>query len=249
MAPNALLLRLAATFVFGPGFADDEVFMQQLEVHGYGVDGVNTVYYEWPRFLWGAVLRFHPTLRAFNCNIAQIQSKLLPAVQRRVAEVRAQSDKRYDNGPADVSLMTALIKQKLQEGSLDTVPGSLEETKVIRALCMEILFYIYEFWGPITSTLFFMIMQMMATPEYAEPLRKEVSSALQCNNGWHSEFLTQVPKLDSFTREALRLFVPAQCKFAHPSSMPSSVSYSHSRADKPLIKKPRSVAAPKSPSI
>lgn len=189
--------------------------MQQLETHGYGVDGVNTVYYEWPRFLWGAVLRLHPTLRAFNSNIAQIKAKLLPGVQRRVAELRVQSEKGHDNSPGKLSLMTALIKKKIEEGSLDAAPGSLAETKLIEGLSMEVLFYIYEFWGPITSTLFFMIMQIMANPEYVEPLRKELSSALESHNGWHSDFLTQVPKLDSFTREALRLYVPAQCESRH----------------------------------
>ncbi|KAE8412075.1 histidine-specific methyltransferase [Aspergillus pseudocaelatus] len=50
----------------------------------------------------------------------------------------------------------------------------------------------------------------MKTPEYLVPLREELTAALkQTDNAWSFDIFKHTPKLESFTKECLRVFTPA----------------------------------------
>nr|B8NR71.1 RecName: Full=Cytochrome P450 monooxygenase dtpC; AltName: Full=Ditryptophenaline biosynthesis protein C [Aspergillus flavus NRRL3357] len=50
----------------------------------------------------------------------------------------------------------------------------------------------------------------MKTPEYLAPLREELAAALkQADNAWSFDIFKHTPKLESFTKECLRVFTPS----------------------------------------
>lgn len=204
-----LVIKLNARILYGPAYADDQDFHRRLMVFANGVDGINSIYFDWPRSLWRLVSLIHPTIRGFYANLPQLKKKLLPDIRTRIAKLQAKAAQGEGNVPIsdeDVTFMTSLIQMHIEEGTLSEKESDLER------LCMEAVFYTYEFWGPIMPTLFFMLMEIGRNPGYLQALREEISSALESND-WSSDFLARTPKLESFIREVLRLYVPAQCEF------------------------------------
>ncbi|KGO40472.1 Cytochrome P450 [Penicillium expansum] len=201
-----LVIKLNARILYGPAYADDQDFHKRLITFANGVDGINSIYFTWPRSLWKIVSLVHPTIRGFYANLPHLKKRMLPDIRSRIAKLQAKAAQGEGKVPAsdeDVTFMTALIKMHMEEGTLGEQDSDLEK------VCMEAVFYTYEFWGPIMPTLFFMLMAIGKNPGYLQALREEISSALESND-WSSDFLARTPKLESFIREVLRLYVPAQ---------------------------------------
>ncbi|OAL63150.1 hypothetical protein A7C99_5539 [Trichophyton rubrum] len=106
----------------------------------------------------------------------------------------------------DLTMLTVFLKQALKDGLL-TKEQSPSDDMQFESLSMKSLFHIYEVWGPIVPLLIALLSRIMDSPEYVEDLREEVSGALASADGWDSDFLANTPKLESFTRETLRLNV------------------------------------------
>ncbi|KAK7530972.1 putative cytochrome P450 [Phyllosticta citribraziliensis] len=51
-----------------------------------------------------------------------------------------------------------------------------------------------------------MVYQVLTSPEYLEPLRREIASMLQETGGFTASFLARTPLLESFVRETMRLY-------------------------------------------
>ncbi|KAK7562336.1 cytochrome P450 [Phyllosticta paracitricarpa] len=51
-----------------------------------------------------------------------------------------------------------------------------------------------------------MVYQVLMSPEYLEPLRREIASMLEETGGFTSSFLSRTPLLESFIRETMRLY-------------------------------------------
>jgi cytochrome P450 len=216
-ACSDLVIKLNARVLYGPAYADDQDFHRRLIMFANGVDGINSVYFAWPRSLWGIVSLIHPTIRGFYANLPELKKKLVPDARTRIAKLQAKAAQGKGNVPAsdeDITFMTALLQMHIEDGTMSEQENDLEN------MCMEAVFYTYEFWGPIMPTLFFMIMEIGKNPGYLQALREEISSALGSND-WSSDFLTRTPKFESFIREILRLYLPAQCESFFPASFPA----------------------------
>ena len=58
--------------------------------------------------------------------------------------------------------------------------------------------------------------QLLATPEFLEPLRAEIDSVLAENDGWTEKALNKMTFLESFIRELLRIYPPSVSKCSFP---------------------------------
>lgn len=59
------------------------------------------------------------------------------------------------------------------------------------------------------------LFDLIARPEYIEPLREEILEALDTDGGWKKTTLTKMRKLDSFMKESQRFNGPSLSKSPH----------------------------------
>ncbi|KDB22545.1 hypothetical protein H109_05538 [Trichophyton interdigitale MR816] len=198
-----VLMHYATSLVLGPKFSRDPILMQHITSHVLGIEEVVNEFARWPRILYPLLWRLSPVHRKFRSNISLIRKKVAPEIKRRVQLLRLG-----EPTGEDLSMLTIFLKQALKEGLLSKREDPKTEEKDIESLFMKTLFHIYEVWGPITPLLSAMLVRCMASPEYVDALREEISGSLESHGGWHSNFLAYTPKLESFMRESLRLYAP-----------------------------------------
>ncbi|OAL75126.1 hypothetical protein A7D00_0724 [Trichophyton violaceum] len=198
---SPLLMLFSTSLVLGPKFSRDQELMAQITSHVMGIEEILGEFDKYPRILRPLVWGFSPVCRAFRSNASILKEKLIPEIRRRVALLRSG-----ESAADDLTMLTVFLKQALKDGLL-TKEQSPSDDMQFESLSMKSLFHIYEVWGPIVPLLIALLSRIMDSPEYVEDLREEVSGALASADGWDSDFLANTPKLESFTRETLRLNV------------------------------------------
>ncbi|EFQ97929.1 hypothetical protein MGYG_00966 [Nannizzia gypsea CBS 118893] len=199
---SPLLMLFSTSLVLGPEFSRDQELMTQITSHVLGIEEVLEEFNKYPRILRPLVWGFSPLCRAFRSNVSTLRPKIIPEMRRRIELLRSG-----ELAADDLTMLTIFLKQALKDGLLSK-EESADDEKQIESLFMKSLFHIYEVWGPINPLLISLLSRVMASPEYVDELREEVSKALASSaNGWESDFLAKTPKLESFTRETLRLNV------------------------------------------
>ncbi|GMF73789.1 unnamed protein product [Aspergillus oryzae] len=77
-------------------------------------------------------------------------------------------------------------------------------------MAIQTIFLLFEVLGGLTPATTSSLYQIMKTPEYLAPLREELAAALkQADNAWSFDIFKHTPKLESFTKECLRVFTPS----------------------------------------
>ncbi|EZF34755.1 putative Cytochrome P450 monooxygenase [Trichophyton interdigitale] len=198
---SPLLMFFSTSLVLGPRFSRDQELMAQITSHVLGIEEVLGEFDRYPRIIRPLVWGLSPTCRAFRSNASILKGKLIPEIRRRVELIRSG-----ESAADDLTMLTIFLKQALKDGLLSREESPNDE-KQFESLSMKSLFHIYEVWGPIALFLIALLSRIMDSPEYVEDLREEVSKALASAGGWDSDFLANTPKLESFTRETLRLNV------------------------------------------
>lgn len=216
---SPLLMLFSTSLVLGPKFSRDQELMAQITSHVMGIEEILGEFDKYPRILRPLVWGFSPVCRAFRSNASILKEKLIPEIRRRVALLRSG-----ESAADDLTMLTVFLKQALKDGLL-TKEQSPSDDMQFESLSMKSLFHIYEVWGPIVPLLIALLSRIMDSPEYVEDLREEVSGALASADGWDSDFLANTPKLESFTRETLRLNVAisGRCLLRHQTLHSGSV--------------------------
>ena len=111
--------------------------------------------------------------------------------------------------------MVALERGEKREFTMiDAILGLVEHPlneKEIHQRAEELIFMTFEGAGPLSTTSFQLVCDMLSHPEYIMPLEEEVEHAVSSAGGWSRQALDAMPILESFLRESLRLSPPAPC--------------------------------------
>jgi Cytochrome P450 len=145
---------------------------------------------------FGFIIRHH---------VRSLKGLLIPEIERRIAALDSGDEREF-------ALINALLTSKPKPMNAGQIEQCAEE------LC----FMTFEGVGPMTLLLMQLMYEIISKPAYLDDLRNEISTALQESGGWSDEALKLMPKLESFTRETLRLNGPAPCKFADKPPIASS---------------------------
>ncbi|KAF3491748.1 cytochrome P450 [Arthroderma uncinatum] len=206
---SSLLMVFSTSVVLGPEFSRDTELVEQITSHVLGIELVLAEFDRYPRILWPLVWGFSSATRNFRSNILNLKKRMVPEIKYRIKMLRSG-----EKADEDLTMLTLFLKLALKDGILSQqeCPGS--EEKQVDSLFMKTLFHIYEIWGPIAPLTGAMFAQAMANLELVGELREEISSSLVSLGGWKPDILTQTrtPKLESFTREILRLHAPISSK-------------------------------------
>lgn len=144
-----------------------------------------------PAFWWaspfGFIIRYH---------IGALKALLIPEIKERIQALKVGGERVF-------TLLDELILMKAAE----------MDEKAIEQCAEELCFMTFEGVGPMTLLLMQLIYEVVSKPTYIHELRKEISESLGPRGEWSEEALKNMAKLDSFTRETLRLNGPAPCEY------------------------------------
>ncbi|KAJ5691745.1 cytochrome P450 [Penicillium macrosclerotiorum] len=199
----ALSAGIHTATIFKEGLEEDADFCEALLTYGDEIAMHMDLKESYPRVLGPLVWYLAPQTRALRSTIAKIRDKLIPLIQARIVDKRA-SLKGIENTILDI-----IIDQCFRKGHLNPSRVLSTDNQTARLIADETMFLHLEAFFPIAMLAADQIMRVMAHPEYAEPLRAELTAAFALTGGdWSSEIWKHTPKLESFTRECLRLDTP-----------------------------------------
>ncbi|KAL4876857.1 cytochrome P450 [Aspergillus karnatakaensis] len=159
---------------------------------------------DFPRFLRPVVWQFAPTCRGLRKTISLLKVILLPEIQRRVNIVR--SGTKHQNGhTTGFSLLDALIEATIKNGSLSRRDAS-NDAPAVDLIAQQLMLFHFELSRATGVNIVFLLYRIMNHPEYVQPLRDEITKALETSGGeWVFDMLKLAPKLESFNREVFRM--------------------------------------------
>jgi cytochrome P450 len=151
---------------------------------------------------WGFVRRWFYWLGTWGLrrDIARVFEFLLPVIDRRMALLGQlageQPDERY------MDMITGLLTMNIPEP---------EEATPIRH-AHRVLHISFAASAVSSALMMHMLHNVLMMPSIIPELRKDVQTALDEHGGWSEQAVIEMPLLDSFIRELLRLHPPSVCK-------------------------------------
>ncbi|GIK03424.1 hypothetical protein Aspvir_007493 [Aspergillus viridinutans] len=200
----SLCSTVTMTLLLGPDIAPDPALLHHAMSFGEAI--MSSCYRRtgYPRILRPFVWRFSPVCRNLRTSLSIVRAKLVPEVVRRIAAARA-ADKTKDVRPS--SLLDALVAAAFDNGSLSRDGKCANDAAQAQLLADDLLFYHFELSNPTAFNIIFQVYAIMNHREYMAPLREEALHALKLTDGdWTVETLKHTPKLESFAKEAFRLY-------------------------------------------
>nr|A0A0E3D8P8.1 RecName: Full=Cytochrome P450 monooxygenase penQ; AltName: Full=Penitrem biosynthesis cluster protein Q [Penicillium crustosum]AGZ20192.1 cytochrome P450 monooxygenase [Penicillium crustosum] len=135
--------------------------------------------------LFPAVLK---PIVAFFCKAPRLSDRLVKVITEEIARRELENKHRI---PED---MTDWMAQWVKDN-----PGYCIESAVVRVIA--------TFFGGIHTTTQLTVhtlLEIATRPEYVDPLRQEITTALKTHGGWNKSAIESMTKLDSFIKEAQR---------------------------------------------
>ncbi|BCR91043.1 cytochrome P450 [Aspergillus chevalieri] len=198
-----MMAKVAASFIIGPEFATDNDFIQQALSYMFQINATTAAIYSYPRIVRPLAWQFAPACRALRSAIISLKKRLIPEIRARV--IRARSGEK----DGKFSMLDVLIETAIEQNVLRRDGWCKEEERAVDQLAQHTMFFFFDAAAPIASVATIMLYRIMTSPEYAPLLREETSKALKASGGeWSSEILSSMPRLESYTREVLRIHVP-----------------------------------------
>jgi hypothetical protein len=143
-------------------------------------------------------------------SLKTMKREVGPAIRRRVAEWR-----RGEKAENEPTLLGAILDVKAENGQLkrDVTTSELQEDeKQMDIFEDEIIFTGFDSAGPVVCLVVQLLFETIRHKDIIEPLRKELAVALEANGGeWTDQAMSSLPRMDSFTREVLRVDGPTLC--------------------------------------
>ena len=158
----------------------------------------------YPVFLKPLVRKFSARTRRVQSTMAVLKETIVPEIRRRVEQRRRGTKQSDQNCFLDVMIDLALKKGHLSHDA------EKDDEQPFDMMAIQTIFLLFEVVGGLTPATACLLYQIMKTPEYIVPLREELTAALkQTENAWSFDVFKHTPKLESFTKECLRVFTPS----------------------------------------
>lgn len=166
-----------------------------------------------PNVLDWFVWNLSPSARSFKRKYEELKRRLRLEIQGYLEDF----EQRKPNGDQELGsqFMNMCIKQVLRRNNRPRGHEyDLNDSEVDQV--SEALFFLYIAMGsPVWNMVCWMIIRAIRHSDCIEPLREEVNKSLKiCEGEWSFDLFKQTPKLDSFTREILRLHPSNESKLS-----------------------------------
>ncbi|KAJ5662703.1 hypothetical protein N7462_011629 [Penicillium macrosclerotiorum] len=128
---------------------------------------------------------------------------LVPEIKRRMSSI---SEKPSDTPQGEQFFLDTMIYFAIKKGLLTERSTESEMNNLANTLADHVLVLALEITLPVNLTASNLLYQLLERPEYIRPLREELEGALDHTNGvWSFDMFHRTPKIESFSREALRI--------------------------------------------
>lgn len=201
---------IAAAFLIGPEFARNPEYMRQIEYYCMEVPGFVHLYFWIPSPLRKAFWYLSPWGFKVRKCIVKLKGFIIPELRKRIQEYRETGSTGYE-----FTLVGAMLSLKMEKGLLTRKydpSNAAEEERQIEIFAEEVIFTAFDSAGPVAVLIVQLLFETSNSKEHVAPLRNEIAAANAAHGEWSDQALNSMPRLESFTRETLRLDGPTLCK-------------------------------------
>ncbi|KAK4068261.1 uncharacterized protein Triagg1_7504 [Trichoderma aggressivum f. europaeum] len=202
-----LVHMVAASFLIGPHFASNPEYMRYIEDYCLHVPDFVHQYFWVPAPLRKMFWYLSPAGFRVRKVIKRLKFFIIPEI-RRVIELWRMTGQTS----IDYTLLGAMLNLKEERGMIkrDATAMSIEEEeRQIDIFSDEVIFTAFDSAGPVVCLVTQLFYESIRDEKLTEALRAEISTALAENNGrWSVQTMSSLPRLESFTRETLRVNGP-----------------------------------------
>ncbi|RYP13674.1 hypothetical protein DL767_010632 [Monosporascus sp. MG133] len=198
---------VAASFLIGPEFSRNPDYMKEIEDYCLNVPHFVHLYFWVPAPLRLAFWYLSPQGFRVRACIKRLKRFIVPEIRRTIDAWRNREpvgDK--------YTLLGAMLDLKEEIGQIKRDPNAMskaEEKRQIDIFSDEVIFTGFDSAGPVACLVTQLLFESMHHKDLVEPLRNEITAALAANGGeWNSQAMSSLPRLESFTRETLRVDGP-----------------------------------------
>ncbi|KAL2135473.1 hypothetical protein VTI74DRAFT_8332 [Chaetomium olivicolor] len=198
---------IAASYLIGPEFSRNAEYMKAIESYCLDIPAFVHLYFWVPAPLRRAFWYLSPQGFRVRATIKKLKRFVIPEVRNSIDNWRKTGRTRDQ-----YTLLGAMLDLKNERGQINQDAGATdeaEEERQIQVLADELMFTAFDSAGPVACLVTQMLFESIQHPDIVRPLRNEIASALAAHGGeWSPEMLSSLPRLESFTRETLRVDGP-----------------------------------------
>ncbi|KAK4060899.1 hypothetical protein Trihar35433_9824 [Trichoderma harzianum] len=202
-----LVHMVAASFLIGPHFASNSEYMSYIEDYCLNVPGFVHQYFWVPAPLRKMFWHLSPAGSRVRKVIKKLKFFIIPELRRTIEIWRT-----IGRSDAEYTLLGAMLDLKEERGMIKRDPTAMsseEEERQIDIFSDEVIFTAFDSAGPVVCLVTQLLYESIRDEKLTETLRAEISTALAANNGeWSVQMMSSLPRLESFTRETLRVNGP-----------------------------------------
>lgn len=197
----------AASFLVGPELAKNKKYMDAIEYYCLQMPAFVHMYFWLPAPIRKIYWYLSPDGAKIRSSIKTMKQQLGPVIREMVAAWR-----RGDRTKKEPTLLATLLDVKTESGQIKRVANLEEDERQMDIFEDEMIFSGFDSAGPVVCLVVQLIFEAIRYKDVVEPLRKELAAALEVSGGeWTDEALSSLPRMDSFTREVLRVDGPTLC--------------------------------------
>ncbi|KAL2759308.1 hypothetical protein ACRALDRAFT_1067835 [Sodiomyces alcalophilus JCM 7366] len=202
-----LVHMVAASFLIGPEFSGNPEYMKEIEDYCLNVPHFVHMYFWVPAPLRLAFWYLSPQGFRVRACIKRLKRFIVPEIRRTIDAWRKGESVRDK-----YTLLGAMLDLKEERGQIKRDPTAMskaEEERQIDIFSDEVIFTGFDSAGPVACLVTQLLFESIHHKDIIGPLRNEITAALAANNGeWNNQAMSSLPRLESFTRETLRVDGP-----------------------------------------
>ncbi|KAH8753122.1 cytochrome P450 [Hyaloscypha finlandica] len=198
---------VAASFLIGPQFTKNSKYIEAIKNYCLQVPGFADMYFWLPAPVRRIYWYLSPQAAKIRENLKMLKGEVGPEVRRIVDAWR----NRKQTGK-EPTLLQAILDIKAETRQIRQDAKSVDKAEDERQMDIfedEFIFTGFDSAGPVVCLVVQLLFESIRHKHIIEPLRKEMSAALAASGGeWTDQVMSSLPRLDSFTREVLRVDGP-----------------------------------------
>lgn len=161
--------------------------------------------------------------------IKKLKQFIVPEIRQTIGNWRATG-----RTPDGYTLLGAMLNLKEERGQIKRNAAAMtraEEERQINTFSDEVIFTAFDSAGPVACLVTQLLFESIRDENLTAALRTEIATALANNDGeWSVQMMSSLPRLESFTRESLRVDGPTLCEL--PQSIRSAPAYGNLKSGK-----------------
>lgn len=207
-----LVHAVTTSYTVGSEFSGDAEYLEQIRSYGVNVPAFVDWYFGVPAPLRTAFWYLSPQGYRVRATVKKLKAVIVPEIRRTIDTWR-QTGRTGDQ----YTLLGAMLELKGERGHIKREAEAMdkaEEERQVQIFSDEVIFTGFDGPAPIAFLVTQMLFESIHRPEIAQLLRNEIAAALAASDGeWPPEAQSLLPRLESFTRETMRVNGPTLCEW------------------------------------